>query len=192
MKKIVIITVVLSFAFLCFACAEEARLIEFQSIEYLFGWGSAPLKEKSDYCFIPLVIGLDFNFKPLVKKLGINPYGLVQFQIEPFLSNIYQPNANLEAGNSFFLKLGLLPDNYRIQPFIKGGLGLIWMSQHTREQSTQFNFLVNGGAGLHYFFTRDNAFTLEYRYRHLSNSSIKQPNSGINAQVVIAGIAKFF
>jgi predicted porin len=66
------------------------------------------------------------------------------------------------------------------------------MTQHTREQSTQFNFTEQTGIGIHYFFRKNTAFTLQGRYRHLSNASIKHPNTGINTQFVIAGFSYQF
>jgi hypothetical protein len=62
------------------------------------------------------------------------------------------------------------------------------MTLHTRQQSTQFNFTEHLGAGMHYFFGKNTAFTLEGRARHLSNASIKEPNKGIDSYFVLAGI----
>jgi predicted porin len=66
---------------------------------------------------------------------------------------------------------------------------MVYMTNHTPEQSTQFNFISSGGFGAHYFFTKNTALTLEGRIRHLSNAGIKQPNHGINTYLALAGIA---
>jgi hypothetical protein len=163
-----------------------------QGVEFLTGFGRAELIKKKDYQVIPLVVDFDFNLKPLTKRFGLNPFSLIQFQLEPFLSLVTQPKINTEVGTSFLLKLGLLPEGSKFQPYVKAGTGIIWLSQHTLEQSTQFNFLVQGGAGLHYFFKQATAFTLEYRFRHLSNASIKQPNSGIDNHFCLLGITRLF
>ncbi|MBP7216865.1 MAG: acyloxyacyl hydrolase, partial [Candidatus Omnitrophica bacterium] len=65
-------------------------------------------------------------------------------------------------------------------------------AQHTIEQGTQFNFIEYGGGGLHYFFSDGWAATIEGRFRHLSNSGIEKPNSGINTTFILAGIAHKF
>jgi len=191
-KRFVILILAISFLIIKPVWAEEEKLIRFQGIEYLSGWAQAELIEKKDYRFVPLALDFDFNIKPLTKKVGFNPPSLVQFQIEPFLSFVVQPEANIEVGNSFLLKLGLLPETSKFQPYIKGGVGMIWLSQHTLDQSTQFNFLLHFGSGLHYFFNKENAFTLEYRFRHLSNASIKQPNRGIDAHFALLGLTRLF
>jgi len=66
------------------------------------------------------------------------------------------------------------------------------MTLHTREQSTQFNFTEQASIGMHYFFTKNTAFTAEYRFRHLSNADIRQPNRGISTNFVTAGITYKF
>ena len=163
-----------------------------QGVEILTGFGRGELTGKKDYHLVPIMIGFDFNLKLLTQKIGFNPPSLIQFQIEPFLSLVTNPDNNMEVGTSFLLKVGLLPEDWRFQPYVKSGLGMIYMSQHTLDQNTQFNFLINGGTGFHYFFKKQCALTLEYRFRHASNAGIKQPNGGIDTHSCLLGIAYLF
>jgi hypothetical protein len=165
---------------------------DLQGIEILSGYSQGDLKEKQDYRFINLAVALDFNLKRLTKKIGFNPPSLVQFQIEPFFGFVFQPEKNIEVGTSFLFKFGLVPETWKLQPYIKLGTGMVFMSQHTIEQSTQFNFISGCGAGFHYFFKENNAITIEYRFRHLSNASIKDPNNGINTYSCLFGITRLF
>ncbi|MFH1577891.1 MAG: acyloxyacyl hydrolase [Candidatus Omnitrophota bacterium] len=185
----IIVIALISFIILKPAWTEEPGL---QGIEFLIGFAEGKLEQKKDYHLATLFVDFDFNIKPLTKKINFNPPSLVQFQLEPFFSLATQPEDNLEAGVSFLFKLGLLPETWKFQPYIKGGAGMIYITQHTIEQSTQFNFIPSYAAGLHYFFKQDTALTLEYRYRHLSNASIKSPNSGIDVDFLIAGITRLF
>jgi len=192
MKRCIII-IILTISFITFKTVwAEGQPKYLQAVEFLTGYGQAELSEKKDYHIIPFSIDFDFNIKPLTKKIGFNPPSLVQFQIEPFLSLVAQPESNMEVGTSFLLKLGFLPEASKFQPYIKGGVGMIYISQHTLEQSTQYNFLTHLGTGFHYIFKKDNAVTLEYRFRHLSNASIKQPNLGIDAHFCLFGITHLF
>ena len=61
------------------------------------------------------------------------------------------------------------------------------MSQHSREQSTQFNFEEQGGLGAHYFLKKNIAINGECRIRHVSNAGIDQPNHGINSLFFLLG-----
>jgi len=165
----------------------------FTAIEFFTGFGKAKLHAQGNYHFAPFIVALDFDIKPpierLLEKVGLKYPGLMQFQLEPFINSVYSPYANIEVGNSFMLKLGILPETSKFQPYVKAGIGMLYMSQHTREQSTQYNFLPQGGAGLMYFLKDNLALTLGYRYRHLSNNSFKSPNSGINVDMYLAGIS---
>jgi len=172
--------------------AEEIKPKYLQAIEYLSGFAWGKLRTKDNYNLYPLLLNFDFNLKPLTRKLNFNPRQLLQFQIEPFISFVSSPETNVETGTSFFLKMGILPETAKFQPYVKLGLGMVYMTQHTREQSTQFNFIEQGGLGLHYFFRKNTAFTLEGRFRHLSNASIKHPNTGINTYFVVAGLSYRF
>jgi hypothetical protein len=192
MKKTVIVIILLisSFMFLAIAPAENARRL--QSIGVLSGFGWGKLVSKPNYNLIPFILDFDFDLKPFTRKFNFNPRPLLQFQIEPFITFVSQPNRNIETGTSFFLKVGLLPESSKFQPFIKAGAGLSYITQHMREQSTQFNFIEQGCVGFHYFFRKNTAFTLEGRIRHLSNAGIDQPNHGINTYFVLGGLSYKF
>ncbi len=173
-------------------CQEEKGQKCLQGIEYFTGFTQAKLRQKGSYSGFPLMVDFDFNLKPLTEKIGFNPPGLLQFILEPFINPIYRPDGNLEAGNSFLIKIGFLPEDFKFQPYFKGGVGLVYMTQHTREQSTQFNFIEYAGGGIHYFFKKNTALTLECRFRHLSNAAIKEPNKGITSYFALIGMSYLF
>jgi len=179
----------------CFAeeaaekAAKKSESRWLQGIELLTGFSKANLKDSKAYATVPIIFDFDFDLKPLVKKIGLNPWGLFQFQLEPYISPVSEPRANVEFGTGFILKIGFLPEDSKFQPYIKAGPGMLYTTQHTREQGTQFNFFEYAGVGMHYFFTKNTAFTIEGRYRHLSNSGIKDPNHGINSYFALVGLA---
>jgi len=191
MKKltVIILAVVVTFVFLGVCRAEEKSL---QSIDFLTGFGWGKVRVKGDYHMYPVIVDLNFDLRPLTKKINFSPRSLLQFQVEPYMAGISEPESNFETGVSFFLKAGILPETSKFQPYIKVGSGFDYMTLHTREQSTQFNFASTGGVGMHYFFKEDTAFTLEGRFRHLSNAGIDHPNSGINSVFAVAGITRKF
>lgn len=174
--------------------AQEAPQRSLEAIEFFAGYGWNQLKPfkagepRKDYRQIPLLADFDFNLKNFTKKVGVNPPGLLQFQVEPFFSFVTSPDRNIETGTSFFIKIGILPQTSRIQPYIKAGPGMVYMTQNTAEQGTKFNFIETGAAGFHFFINKNTAFSAEYRFRHLSNAGIKEPNGGINSRFVLAGV----
>jgi len=148
-----------------------------------YHWGT--LKEKEDYRIVVTMLHLGFDLRPLVKnKSNI----LFEFILEPFINTVISPTYNAEIGNNFLFKFGF-PLTARLYPYIEGGCGMVYLTQHTREQSTQFNFTDQGGVGITYFLKKNLTCNLGYRFRHISNASVKRPNSGINSNSVILGIS---
>lgn len=195
MKKtllIIILVIGLGLNFIKPAFAEEHKEGILQGVDVLTGFGWGKLREKGNYHLYPVFVGLNFDLKKLTEKIGFNPPMLLQFQLEPYIAGVSSPNSNIEVGNAFALKVGLLPDSFAVQPYIKAAAGTLYMSQHTREQSTQFNFYEYGGLGVHWFFTKNTALTVEGRFRHLSNAGIDSPNSGINTYFGLVGLSYQF
>ena len=70
---------------------------------------------------------------------------------------------------------------------MRGGTGPLLTFQDTLEESTKFQFGSYFGGGLSYAVDDNSAITLELRQRHMSNASIKRPNSGVNSNYVMLG-----
>ena len=187
MKKILLLIVI----FCVFCICDRAYALELDSIDILTGFLEADLKDKDDYQGIPLLVSLNFDAKPLFSKVGIETQGRLNFTVEPFANTIISPDNNVEVGSNFLLKY-VFPLSETFQPFFKGGLGVLYMSQKTNEQSTQYNFLPQAGVGFHLFYKDNAALTFEYRYRHLSNNSFGSRNGGIDANMILAGVSFFF
>jgi opacity protein-like surface antigen len=76
-------------------------------------------------------------------------------------------------------------------PFLFAGIGGSWSEwfQESKEISTAFEFILQFGGGIEYFFDNGTALNFSYRYWHLSNSNIKSPNIGLNAHVFSLGFS---
>lgn len=162
-----------------------------EGVEVLSGFFEANLNDRDDYQGIPLMVSLNFDAKPFFSKVGVEPQGRLEFLVEPFATTIISPEKNVEIGSNFLIKY-VFPLSDVIQPYFKGGLGTLYMSQKTNEQSTQYNFLPQAGVGFHFFVQDDAALSVEYRYRHLSNNSFGSRNGGIDANMALAGVSFFF
>ena len=83
----------------------------------------------------------------------------------------------------------------RFRPYIEGGGGPLWTNfeGRIREQGSDFNFLVWGGAGANYDLTARWALNVGVRFSHISNAGTAVPNSGLNYLLPFAGLsAKLF
>jgi hypothetical protein len=186
-KKIIAFYIMLIVLFLAFTAdlclAEEETEAYRQKIELLTGFGKAKLQSQGNYYIVPLFVAFNFDLAPGVKKEGIFASRLMQYALEPFVAYAAKPDNNLELGTNVLIKIGLLPEKLKCQPYFKTGLGIIYMTQHLKEQASQLNFNEFGGLGMHYFFNKNAVFTLDYRFRHISNLGIKHPNRGIDTHL---------
>jgi len=89
------------------------------------------------------------------------------------------------------LEYKFLNANRSWAPFLFGGVGGSWSKwfQEAREISTAFQFILQTGAGIEYFFDNGTSVNFHYRLWHLSNSNIKSPNTGLNSHVFNLGFS---
>jgi len=80
----------------------------------------------------------------------------------------------------------------RLVPYVDGGAGLSLTDIRKPDLSTDFEFNVQVGIGLHWFFKPNMAATLEGRWLHLSNAGIDRPNQGVNTSMILLGLDWFF
>jgi lipid A 3-O-deacylase len=155
------------------------------------GYIQGELKTQDHLEVFPLGLRLGFDLKPFARKFNVDPKGLLEFICEPYVGAITAPDSDIELALPFFLRYSF-PLTQKLYPYIEAGTGPYYMSLDTYEQSTYFNFVSQGGGGLTYFFRESWALSVGYRYRHVSNNGIKEPNAGINANVFTAGVSYYF
>ena len=155
------------------------------------GWGNGKLKRQDNYEVIPLYLQFGFDIKPLLKRIHCNPKGDVRFLLEPFLNTVIGPDSNVEAGCDFLVKYSH-PIINKINFYIELGVGMMYSSQHTYEQATQFNFTEQAGGGLSFLFAENKTFNIGYRYRHFSNAGLDEPNGGVDVDFILCGISMLY
>lgn len=118
--------------------------------------------------------------------------GNVEFLVQPLFARFTQPFAAEAAGGSFLLKYNFLSFG-RWVPFWDVGAGMIWTNLAPRipEQSTQYEFVLETGPGVHYFMTDRITLTMGVRLHHISNANLGDRNTGINTVLPYVGISFF-
>ncbi|MDR4467266.1 MAG: acyloxyacyl hydrolase [Nitrospira sp.] len=116
--------------------------------------------------------------------------GNVEFLVQPLFARFTQPFAAEMAGGSLLLKYNFLSFG-RWVPFWDVGAGMIWTNLAPRipEQSTQFEFVLETGPGVHYFVTDRIIWTMGVRLHHISNSNLGDRNTGINGVLPYIGLS---
>lgn len=118
--------------------------------------------------------------------------GNLELMVEPFFARFVQPFAAEAAGGSLVLKYNFLSFG-RWMPFWDAGAGMLWTNLAPRipEQSTQFNFDLETGPGVHYFVSKTVGLTLGVRFHHISNAGLGDRNIGLNAVLPYFGVSFF-
>lgn len=77
-------------------------------------------------------------------------------------------------------------------PFFDLGAGVTGTDIRNGDLGGWFQFNLQAGAGVNYFFRNNAALSLEARYLHLSNARLSTPNLGLNSILFLAGLNWFF
>lgn len=79
-----------------------------------------------------------------------------------------------------------------VQPFFSGDGGFIYfMDRVLSPQGSRWMYSVDYGAGINVFRHRNQAWTIGYRYQHLSNGNISLHNPGTDANTFYVGVSRF-
>jgi lipid A 3-O-deacylase len=114
-----------------------------------------------------------------------------ELAIDLFGGQQYYPSAAYLVGGGPILRYNFATGS-RCVPFVQAGAGASATDIRDGDLSTTFEFNLQIGAGVHLFMRDDVAFTLEYRFMHLSNAGLDAPNLGVNESVGLLGITWFF
>jgi opacity protein-like surface antigen len=211
MKKIILLGLIFASVMTLSAFADEGQKTDkkdqeqelpyIKEIGMMTGYAHGILDEKGSYKIIPAILRLGYSMdswglgfcdliRPLANKLKMAPKGYTGLINELHLNTVFAPDRNLEVGWTLLIKYSY-PVTEKFHPYLIGGGGVQYISQHTREQSTQWGFTPQFGTGFSYFFKKNLALNLEYRRKHFSNASIRSPNRGINVNMFLIGISWF-
>lgn len=69
--------------------------------------------------------------------------------------------------------------------------GVAHFGDYINGQATRWNFTEQASIAYHRSTGNNSAFTIEYRFCHVSNAGIKRPNVGINASAISIGYTWF-
>jgi lipid A 3-O-deacylase len=126
-----------------------------------------------------------------VKGEGSWYRGNWEFRGEAFGGMQYRPHRAYVGGGAPILRYNFATGT-RWMPFLDLGAGITLTDIGQPDLSTTFEFNLQAGTGVHYFWRENSALTFQYRFFHLSNAGIDQPNTGVNAGLFLVGLSWFF
>ncbi len=78
----------------------------------------------------------------------------------------------------------------RIKPFASGSAGFLYFSRQVPEPDTHnFNYTFDFGGGVQLFSHSRRAFTIGYKFHHLSNANQCRFNPGLDANIFYVGFS---
>jgi lipid A 3-O-deacylase len=77
-------------------------------------------------------------------------------------------------------------------PFVDAGMGLAATDIGRPDLGSTFEFNLQVGPGIRWFWSKNKALTCEYRLVHVSNAAIRDPDHGINGSVFYLGVTWLF
>ncbi len=116
--------------------------------------------------------------------------GTLNWHMEAGFASVLNKNGELLLGVSpFMVQYKFMNPKRSWAPNILAGAGFSyteWSDVAPRGLGGDFQFLLHAGAGLE-VFTDKGAYSLNYRFFHISNSNIDDPNTGLNAHIFSLG-----
>ncbi len=186
MKRCFVVLLLLGF-FLAPKPAIPGDRFRLRETEISTGRGTASI-DNGPYQFIPLYVSFCYEIKPVERALHAGGKTTFEGILEPMASYVTSPYDNAEFGFSLLARVKrMLTDNLSL--FFTGGVGALYTTQHTHEEGSQYLFTPQLGCGIQICLRKGLALVLQYRFRHMSNAGLEEPNSGINAHIGLIGIS---
>ena len=153
------------------------------------GYGKGDVKE-GNYEPVLLIWHLGCDLKRFIPELK-NYSGTFLVYLEPQINPVFERETDLEFGVCVGLKY-MHPITDGISAYIFGSVGPHYITVQTTTQANGFIFSDTIGAGFSFFLTKKSSLNLGYRFRHMSNAGIKEPNEGINTHFGTIGYSVYF
>ncbi len=134
---------------------------------------------------------------PRVSHLFFAPFGagLLRSAVEPGLEAWFQYYFSPDSATAQGLKLALRYHFIglgRLVPYIEGTAGVGGTSLRVPEIDSALTFVLEFGVGLSYFVTDTVALNAGYRFQHISNGHVSDPNRGFNSDSGVVGVSFHF
>ena len=126
---------------------------------------------------------------PITGPVGKTLRGVLEYKVEGTIGVITQLDDRIIAGGSpVGLRYNFTGLGGRLVPYSEVTLGAVYANMPRNIQGSRFDFILSFGLGAQYFISRRTTVNLEFRYWHLSDAGIKEPNQGDNLGFVLVGM----
>ena len=157
------------------------------------GWGWTidipPGRNRTDLGFLFFFPNWQRNLTGVIGKSSWYQ-GALFYHMEAGLAFSDRDDKFLVGWSPLMVQYKFLNSRRRWAPTVLLGTGFSmtnWKDVATRELGSEFQFLLHAGLGLEYF-KKKGAYSINYRFFHVSNAAIQFPNIGLNAHLFTLGM----
>lgn len=119
-------------------------------------------------------------------RFTLVPTGSGGFLVQKTRKNVYGAGLS-PIGLKFFFRR-----QHRVQPFAASTGGFLYFGEDVPiSGAKRFNFTFDFGGGIQIINSSRRAFTIGYKYQHISNGDRSPINPGVDVQLVYAGFSIF-
>ena len=150
----------------------------FTAVGFITGMGYSTVTE-GDYLPVPLIVHLGTDMKRWFPSLQ-DHRGVLTVFLEPQVNPVFGYDSSVEAGASVGLKYRY-PLTEILSVYGLYSAGFLFITADTVDQANGLNFANSVGAGIHVKIMPGAALDLGFRFRHVSNADLREPNCGIDS-----------
>ena len=168
------------------SAAEDRNGLQELSVNTGYGFS-----QRDNIQFVPLYLRFAWNFPDVIDE-PLHDHNInFRWYLEPWIAGVKNHQNAVEVGlTPIGLKLEY-DQGQQVVPFGIAGIGAMYTGLQGAELSGPFEFASFGGGGIKLFLTEQLALSFQYRFRHISNAGIKEPNRGLNSQFVLIGLESY-
>jgi lipid A 3-O-deacylase len=154
-----------------------------------FGWtiDLPPGRDRTDLSFLFFFPNWQRNLTGMIGKSWYK--GALFYHMEAGVAFSNRDDKFLIGWSPLMVQYKFLSPKRRWAPNVMLGTGFSmtnWKDVATRELGSEFQFLLHAGTGLEYY-KKEGAYSLNYRFFHVSNAGMQRPNIGLNAHMFTLG-----
>ncbi|QSR85663.1 acyloxyacyl hydrolase [Methylacidimicrobium sp. B4] len=112
--------------------------------------------------------------------------GNVEVLLDLYASGIFAGpmSGNVVVGPNVFVRYNFVQPNWRIVPYVEGGLGFVFTDAYTVPTQSMvgqaIEFTPQAGAGFRYMLSKHWSINAEALFHHMSNADMAARNIGVN------------
>lgn len=159
-----------------------------QELAVATGYGPS---ERGDVKVVPLFFRAGWFLPDVIDEPLARHHLNLKWMVEPWIAGVTNHQDAIEVGvHPIVFKIDY-DAGQRLVPFLIAGTGVMYTGLQGLELGGPFEFSSFGGGGLHWFLTEQLALSFSYRWRHISNAGIEEPNRGLDTQFFLLGLESF-